>query len=50
MALSSVSIIFVSFISLGLAGGKQKLHQLILAEKEAGAHKVIERAGGVSSR
>lgn len=29
MALSSVSVIFVSFISLGLAGGKQKLHQLI---------------------
>ena len=44
------SIIFVSFISLALVGGKQKVHQLILAEKEAGVYKVIERAGGVGSR
>ena len=44
------SIIFVSFISLALVRGKQKLHQLILAEKEAGVYKFIERAGGVGSR
>ena len=42
------SIIFVSFISLALVRGKQKLHQLILAEKEAGVYKFIERAGGVN--